>query len=505
MDLAKKLASIGVVAALSLSAIGASAATGTEATWRVSDSASIGTIQTGWLYLQAGTMVWSIGEGDAAESVNPAGKFVPGTVLEGRATITPDLAGQSLVAELVANWAGQNLAGQQVSVTAFINGAELSTDGATPVAALDPSADDVPLTIVIRVEIGSGEVANDAVAPLTAATAPVIDLGELTFSLAQQGGGWRAQDAVFPLPSFTIDAPDTNTPGIDVTGDGNPDTLTPEIDVTGDGNPATVTPVVPVVPPSEPKPITPVVPGKPEIPPLVEVPKYCPKWKSWQQGGSYRAGDCVTWKVNGQERNFLAAWDSSHGQAPGIALNSEWMEFGDIQLTPDGREVREWTPTWIYARDANAPREVVSYQGKFYRVRDHSRTITPDAPNAPWDLVEFPATAEAEVVPAIAGVVTLPADLGQNEAPSFDAPIGEAPVSEVPAFEVSSDDEATCPIIVLPEIDITLPDDDEAATEAEDQESENPDAAPEDEQYALKNELDAEALNVIVTPAPEGE
>jgi len=347
--IAKRVAAVTVAATLGVAALGFNPAQATGASWRESRTAEIGVITTGNLALSHQELSWT--NANTGEVINDVTQveLAPGVVINGRASVTPELIGQDLTAELNARWAGVNIsetAQQFIQLSAYL---ELVNGNipVNPIVSIGRAAEDNGVEIPLLITLAIRDDAN-----IPGMFSEPLDLGDLTISLGQTGpGGWRANNVSFDLPALTL---------------------------AGSG-PETPTPEPPVFLPPPPVPYT------------------CPIWIEFTDGlgenDGYRQDDCV----NYGGRRFVASGPSSGQNAPRPGdIRSPWMEVGDDHFTPDGRLVRAWTETWIYDCIAGVC-DAVFHEGNFYRARWYVRgpghegaTIPGNNPDGPWELLEFP-------------------------------------------------------------------------------------------------------------------
>lgn len=131
------------------------AAGGTFAQWSESETLDGGTVTAGHLDMSVSSGTWydtqgTEGTGDDTELDASTFRLVPGDTIEYRATITPDLVGDNLEAELESD-----LASASGELADFVT-TEATLDGA-PTQTLTPENSGESFDAVVRVEMPYGE------------------------------------------------------------------------------------------------------------------------------------------------------------------------------------------------------------------------------------------------------------------------------------------------------------------------------------------------------------
>jgi len=366
-----KVASLGVVAALSISALGLGGIGTTDAAWQMADDTRIGTIQTGELRLDSSPKVdWTITVGDVTQSLeNLSGDIIliPGTVIEGKAWIKPTLAGQTLSADLVGTWIGLDTSLDFVKVSADLGLNSITPEKPTTLNLTTVNGNE-KLPVKVRIEILRDADVEPGLQSL--------NLGQLTFSFSQNlTGGWRTKDAVFQLGTLKA------------------------------GN---VNPLLPGITPEKPEPpVEPVDPGTPSPAPLPEcivMPDGSPPLNPdrFDPNRSYLLGNWVINNIDGTDRLFMKSPTNS-GEAPN-GTSRDWDELGGVAGNHGGCTLRYWTPTWRYSQN-----DLVIHNEAIWRVWVHGTQsvqginnldhFTPGAAeHGPWERISSWPLAPSDTV-----------------------------------------------------------------------------------------------------------
>lgn len=157
-----------------------SAAGGTFAQWSETRNLDGGTVTAGHLDMTVTPGTWydtkgTEATGDDTELATSTFRIVPGDTIEYRTTITPDLVGDNLEAELESDLAtASGELADFVTTTATLNGA--------PTQTLTPANNGESFEAVVRVEMPYGE---DAVTNPDGGEDTSLDLSTMKISLVQ--------------------------------------------------------------------------------------------------------------------------------------------------------------------------------------------------------------------------------------------------------------------------------------------------------------------------------
>lgn len=148
---------------------------GTFAYWYEAEAIGSGNLTAGHLDMTVTGGQWVDVNNDRAV-IDPASfRMVPGDVVEYTATVTPDLVGDNLEAELVADFAGATGALVEfVEIGSSINGA--------PTQLLTPASSGTPIAAAVRVSMPWGA---DTVTYPDGGEDASLDLSSMTITLTQ--------------------------------------------------------------------------------------------------------------------------------------------------------------------------------------------------------------------------------------------------------------------------------------------------------------------------------
>ncbi len=163
------------VAAVGAGILLLAAAGGTFARWSESETVDGGTITAGHLDMTVTPGTWHDTQDDS--EIDPVEfRVVPGDVLEYRATITPDLVGDNLEAELESD-----ITSATGTMVPYVE-TEATLDGAASQTLTPANTGGVTFDAVVRVEMPYGE---DTVTDPDGGEDTTLDLSTLEISLVQ--------------------------------------------------------------------------------------------------------------------------------------------------------------------------------------------------------------------------------------------------------------------------------------------------------------------------------